>query len=151
MKGKECDLFKYAEKCLYEYKRNLACLEILRNDLRVERAGSDVHCQNYQSTLSQTGTPSNPVQNRLLRIEQLEGRIQQLERYTQPVTRLIVDLKAPYVLDDSQKAELYTLMELYYFGQNSVQAVQSELKIGRHALYSRRRVLVKMLMGYMGA
>ena len=35
--------FRYAEKCLYEYKRNMAGLKVLRDDLRVLEASTDVH------------------------------------------------------------------------------------------------------------
>ncbi|MBR1603693.1 MAG: hypothetical protein IJ667_09665, partial [Synergistaceae bacterium] len=150
VKDNNVDMFKYAEKCLYEYKRNLAALEILRQELQSERNSTDVHGQNYKDALSFTGTPSNPVLNRLVRIEKLEERIRQLEHYTEPVTRLIADLKAPYVREGSQKAELHSIMELYYFGQNSVAIILSELHISRQSMFRHRRTLVKTLMGYMG-
>ena len=150
MKDRECDMFKYAEKCLYDYKRNVACLELLRSDLRLERSGTDVHAQNYQYAFNFTGTPANPVEARLLRIERIEERILQLERCTQPISRMIEDLQAPYVHEGSAKADMYPLMELYYFGQNSLTLVLSELHISKPILYKRRRILVRMLMGYMG-
>lgn len=144
------EYYRYTEKCLYDYRRNLACLEILREDLRVEKAGTDVHAQSYQCVLDFGGEPSNPVQARMMRIEKLEERIRLLERETLPVTRLIQDLTAPYVHEGSVKAEMYSLMELYYFGQNTVEIVSSELHIGKHGMYNMRRELVKLLMGYMG-
>ncbi len=150
MSDREVNMFKYAEKCLYEYKRNIACLEILREDLRTENNATDVQAQTYDAPLNFTGNPSNPVQSRIIRIERLEERIKQLERYTQPVTQLISDLNAPYVREGSPKAELYSLMELYYFGQNSTAIILAELHISRQSLFNRRRELVKMLMGYMG-
>ena len=150
MKDSNVDMFKYAEKCLYEYKRNLAALEILRQELQSERSSTDVHGQNYKDALSFTGTPSNPVLSRLLKIERIECRIKLLTQYTEPVTRLIADLKAPYVLEGSAKAELYTLMELYYFGQNGVGVISDELHMSRQTMYNRRRELIKMLMSYMG-
>ena len=109
-----------------------------------------VQAQTYDAPLNFTGNPSNPVQSRIIRIERLEERIKQLERYTQPVTQLISDLNAPYVREGSPKAELYSLMELYYFGQNSTAIILAELHISRQSLFNRRRELVKMLMGYMG-
>ena len=144
------EYYRYAEKCLYDYRRNVACLEILRDDLRVEKAGTDVHAQSYQSVLDFGGDPSNPVQARMMRIEKLEERIRILERLTRPITRLIQDLTAPYVREGSVKAEMYSLMELYYFGQNTVEIVLSELHIGKHGMYNLRRDLVKLLMRYMG-
>ena len=148
MNGEE--YYRYAEKCLYDYKKNLACLEILREDLRVAKADIDVHAQNYQYTLDFTGDPSDPVHGRMMRIENIEERIRILERFTQPVTRLIQDLTAPYIHEGSEKAEMYSLMELYYFGQNSITVVMSKLNMSRTMLYFRRQKLVKMAMGYMG-
>ena len=74
------DSYRHAEKCLYEYKRNVAGLKVLREDLRVTQAGLDVHAQNYQYTLEFTGEVSNPVHTRLVKIENLEARIRYLER-----------------------------------------------------------------------
>lgn len=148
MSVKEC--YRYTEKCLYDYHRNLACLEILRGDLHVEKAGTDVHAQSYQYTLELGGDPSDPVQARVMRIEKLEERIRILERFTQPITRLIQDLTAPYIHAGSVKAEMYSLMELYYFGQNSITEVMVKLNLSRKSMYMRRQELVKMAMGYMG-
>lgn len=144
------EYYRYAEKCLYDYPKNLACLEVLREDLRVEKAGIDVHAQNYQYTLDFTGDPSDPVHERMVRIETIEEKIRILERFTQPITRLIQDLTASYIREGSAKAEMYSLMEMYYFGQNSITEVMSELHMSRRNMYYRRQELVKMAMGYMG-
>lgn len=144
------DTFRFAEKCLYGYKQNIAGLDVLRNDLQTIRSCTDVHAQNYDTALTFTGTPSDPVQNRLIKIETLEARIQHLERMTQPVTRLVNDLTAPYVLDDSKKTEMYELMQLYYFGQNSINSVMEALHMSRRNVYNRRKELVKMAMAYLG-
>lgn len=142
--------YKYAEKCLYEYNKNLAALETLRQELQIERSNIDVHAQSYEQNVRSTGTISNPVWLRLMRIDKLEGRIRQLEHYTEPVTRLIADLKAPYVREGSPKAILYSLMELYYFGQNNIATIMSELHISRPSMFRHKENLVRTLMGYMG-
>ena len=147
---KQKDKFRYAEKCLYEYKRNMACLEILREDLRVERAGSDVHVQNYQYTIDFTGNPSNPVQARMIKIEQLEERIRKLERWTKPITQLEKDLTSAESLDTSRNKELYEVMKLMYFGKNQPDAIIEELRIARRTLSRRRRELVITAINYLG-
>ena len=146
---KERDKFRYAEKCLYEYKRNLACLNVLREDLRVEEAGTDVHAQNYQYTFNFTGEPSNPVEARQLKIERLRERIQLLERYTKPITELINDLTSPEVLNGSNNAALMEILKLLYFGSNTPDAVIEELKISRRTFFTRRRQLVYVAIGYL--
>ena len=146
---KQKDKFRYAEKCLYEYKRNLACLEVLREDLRVEQAGTDVHAQNYQYTFNFTGEPSNPVQARLLKIETLEERIRKLERWTKPITMLLKDLTSPDSLDTSHNKELYEVLRLMYLGKNQPDAIIDELRIARRTFYNRRRELVYTAISYL--
>ena len=146
---KELDKYRYAEKCLYEYKRNLAGLKVLREDLRVLQAGTDVHAQNYQLTFGFSGTVSDPVQARIARIEKVEERIKWLERITLPIGRLIEDITAPEVLEYSPSKGLMEILRLVYFGQNPADAVMEELKIARRTFYNRRRELVNMTISYL--
>ena len=141
--------FKYAEKCLYEYKRNLAGLRVLREDLRVIQAGLDVHAQNYQYTFNFTGEVSNPVQSRLLKIESLEERIRKLERVVNPITQLIEDLTAPEVLEYSPSNDLLQVLKLMYFGKNPPDAIMNELNIARRTFFRQRRELVNMAISYL--
>ena len=149
MRTKEQDKYRYAEKCLYEYKRNLAGLKVLREDLRVLQAGTDVHAQNYQLTFGFSGTVSDPVHARLVKIEKLEERIKWLERVTKPIELLIGDLTAPEVLEYSNSKGLMEILRLVYFGQNPADAVMAELKIARRTFYRQRRELVNMTISYL--
>ena len=153
MKGRERvkqkDKFRYAEKCLYEYQRNMACLEVLREDLRVERAGTDVHAQSYQYTFGFTGEPSNPVQARLMKIEKIEERIRLLERWTKPITLLMENLNNPNVLDGSDNKILMDILRLVYFGKNPPDAIIEELNIARRTFFNRRRELVYTAISYL--
>ena len=141
--------FRYAEKCLYEYKRNIAGLKVLRDDLRVLEAGTDVHAQNYQYSFGFTGDPSNPVEARQMKIDKLHERIQRLERYTAPITELIKDLSSPDALNGSNNTALLEVLRLVYFGGNTFDAVSSELKITRRTLFRIRRQLVCVVIGYL--
>lgn len=146
---KEKDKFRYAEKCLYDYKRNMACLKVLRDDLRVEEAGTDVHAQNYQYSFGFTGEPSNPVESRQIKIDNLHERIRTLERYTEPITMLIGDLTSSNVLNGSNNEALMDILQLMYFGGNTPEAIMEELKISRRTFYSRRRSLVSVTIVYL--
>ena len=147
---KPTEKFRYAEKCLYDYKRNIACLKVLQEDLRVERAGCDVHAQNYQYAINFTGDPSNPVQARVMRIEMLEERIRQLERVTKPITLLMENLKAPEVLNGSDNEILSEILRLMYFGKNPPDVIISELKIARRTFFNSLRELVFTAISYLG-
>ena len=140
--------FRYAEKCLYEYKRNLACLNVLYDDLKVARASVDVKAQSYNN-LPSGGEVSDPVSSRVLRIEQLEERIKYLERLTKPITTLIEDLNSPDVLNGSYKAELMEVLRLYYFGQNLVEVILEKLNFAERTFYKKRRELVHITICYL--
>ena len=145
----EQNSFRSAEKWLYGYKRNMAGLKILREDLRVAQAGLDVHAQNYQYIFSATGEVSSPVHARVEKIESLEGRIRWLERYTKPITQLIEDLTAPEVLEYSENKSLMDILRLMYFGKNPPDVIISELKITRRTFFRQRRELVNMAISYL--
>ena len=145
----EKNSFRSAEKWLYGYKRNLAGLMVLREDLRVAQAGLDVHAQNYQYTISPTGEVSSPVHARVEKIESLEGRIRWLERYTKPITQLIEDLTAPEVLEYSENKALMDILRLMYFGKNPPDVIIEELKITRRTFFRQRRELVNMAISYL--
>ena len=140
--------FRYAEKCLYEYKRNLACLNVLYDDLKVEKAGLDVKAQNY-SALPGNENVSDPVSSRVQRIEQLEERIRYLERLTKPITTLIADLNSPDVLNGSYKANLMEVLRLFYFGQNIIDVIIEKLNITERTLRRWRREIVYITICYL--
>ena len=141
--------FRYAEKCLYEYKRNLAAINILREDLRVENAQNSIHVQNYQFSFGFSGEPSNPVEERVIKIEKIKERIQKLERCTNPITQLITDLNAPENLKYSDNKTLFNILKLLYFGKNTVADIRDELNLGRRTFARKRRELVIMACGYL--
>ena len=147
---KERDKFRYAEKCLYDYKQNMACLKVLREDLRVEEAGTDVHVQNYQMMLAFTGDPSNPPESRVVKIEGLQSRIKMLERWTTPITELINNLTSPDVLNGSNKTMMMDILRLMYFGGNPPDVIIEELNIARRTFARRRRELVYTTIAYLG-
>ena len=146
---KQKDKFRYAEKCLYEYKRNMCGLKVLQEDLRVAQNGIDVRVQNYQYTFTFGGEVSDPVHQRFVKIERLEERIKILERWTRPITQLIEDLTAPEVLKYSENKGLMEILKLMYFGKNPPDAIIEALNIARRTFYNRRRELVNMAISYL--
>lgn len=146
---KKSDKFRFAEKCLYEYKRNLACLEVLRDDLRVAEAGLDVKAQNYQYTFNFSGEVSDPVSARLIKIEQLEERINKLERITKPITNLINDLDSSDVLNGSRNKDLIQVLRLQYFGKNTHEAILQAMNIAKTTYFRMRQELVFVVICYM--
>lgn len=149
-KMKERDKFRYAEKCLYEYKQNLANLKVLQEDLRVAEASTDVHAQSYQLMLAFTGNPSNPPESRVIKIESIQRRIRTLERYTKPITEMIESFTSPDVLNGSNKTMMMDILRLMYFGRNTPDVIVDELNIARRTFTRRRRELVCTAISYLG-
>ena len=146
---KQKDNFRIAERYMYEYKRNIAGLKVLREDLRVAQVSVDVKAQNYQYTFNFTGEVSNPVEARMVHIEAIESRIHRLERITEPITRLMEDLTAPEVLKYSENNMLMEILKLMYFGKNPPDTIIEELKIARRTFFRQRRELVNMAISYL--
>lgn len=141
--------FRFAERCLYDYKANVARLEVLRTDLRVLDAASSMKAQNYDGTPG-AGYPSDSVSVRLQRIERVEEDILHLERRTLPIRRLYDDLRENYVLTDSPKMILRGILELFYFGENTREATAEELGLSRASFFRKKEELVRLSIRYLG-
>lgn len=148
MTGREYP-FRFAERCLYEYHENVARLAALRERLATLYATSTAGVQGWDSTGHGSG-PSDPVATRELRIISLEDEISKLLQCTAPITRLMADLSAPYVLEGSVKFELAQVARLFYFGGNERKAICEKLGMEPRTLYDKRVKLVMMLIKYMG-
>lgn len=147
---KRNEIFRYAEKCLYEYHSNLARLEVLREDLRVLRASFDFQSKNYQSAIAHYGSVSDPVANHVIKIQELEAQIKRLERNTEPITKLIESINTMELKKYSKGNEYKKILELFYFSEFSLSEVASKLKKSRQTISKRRQALVHKAVGYLG-
>ena len=146
------DIFRLTEKLLFSYKDNLARLEILTEDLRVLRAGGDVHAQSYQLNFDFGGTPSNPVALHVEKIISLEKQIKCLERNTTPITRLVNEIheRATSAPDFAPVKDFQVLLDLFYFGDNTLYDIAEITKRSRRTLSARRKKLVMKAADYLG-
>ena len=142
--------FRFAERCLYDFHENEARLAVLRDDRRMLEQSSSVKVPHYGFEAGSGGVSDGGVSGRVERIEKLDEDIQRLERRVRPIQRLIADLEAPYVLQDSPKAELLKILRLYYFGNNMPVSVAKELYINKRTFFRRRDELVKLTIRYLG-
>lgn len=140
--------FRFAERCLYEYQENVARLATLRQKLAALDASTSAHVQSFEP--GHAASHGDPVAIRVLKRESLEEEISRLSRRTEPITRLMADLEAPYVLEGSPKFEMAKVARLYYFGGNNKAQAADKLGMGRTKFYEVRRNLVKRLIWYMG-
>ena len=141
--------FRFAERCLYEYQENVARLTTLRQKLAALDASTSAHVQSFEPA-GHAASHGDPVAIRVLKRESLEEEISRLSRRTEPITRLMADLEAPYVLEGSPKFEMAKVARLYYFGKSTKDQVADKLKIGLRTLYDKRKELVRLAGWYMG-
>ena len=89
------EIINYIEECLSDYPANLTRIDVLRRDLDVLRATTDVqgHMLSSIGGKAKKRAASDPVHEYVARIERLEKEIDRLERITEPITRMIKDLK----------------------------------------------------------
>lgn len=141
--------FKFAERCLYEYPENRARLERLREELTELYASSSAHAQGWEPADHSSG-PGDPVAVRTLKILSLEEEIARLEQRTDPITHLLEDLEAPYVLQGSPKAELALVARLCYFGKSPKKQVADRLNMTERSLRRQKEKLVRLALFYAG-
>lgn len=148
----EKEIIQKVEKCLQSYPANLSRMEVLRKDLHVLKVQGDVKGQNYENVRaaqSQTGH-SDPVFNFVKRVEELEREIERIARITEPLTKMIQDLKTPYALDQSLNSDFIKILGLYYFGRNPVVNILEETGWSRAGFFRKKKQLQDLARSYLG-
>ena len=143
---KHNDMFRFIEKCLYNYPSNLARIEVLSEDLRVLRAYGDVHSPLPQLFFNASNAYTDPVSSHVDKVQRLEAQIRRLERITAPITKLLknIDTFSQFAINQEYKQ----LLELFYFGGASLSEIACELHMSRSTLFRRRRGLVRKVSEY---
>ena len=151
-KRKAASPFRVAERCLYDYKKNLARLDVLRGDLRLLKLLPSVKVQNFNlaDIVLSAGGHSDPVVARLLRLEQLENETAWLERRTKPITRLIENLKRSRPAEGTLKADFLLILRKLYFEEKTPEDVAKLMRVGRSVFYERKQKLVRIACQYLG-
>ena len=138
----------YAEKCLYEYPANLAKIEMLSEELKLLKASGDVQGMSYEIRNNSYGV-SDPVSTHFQKVESIEGKIYRLTRSTEPIKKMYEVLCSPYVLEGSKSADYRKILELFYWGRNSVQNILNYLSWSKTSFYVRRQGLLRMTEEYL--
>lgn len=148
------ETLQYVDECLENYPSNLIRIEVLNKDLQLLRSSSDVHAQNYlrihNNDSVNRGSHSDPVVSYVLQIEKVEEEIKRLQRITEPISKMIQDLKTPYATDDSLNNDFIKILGLYYFGRNSVQIVLEITRWSRAAFFRKKKQLALLAKNYLG-
>ena len=118
----------YVERCLYDYKANVAEIEILREELN---GLMSLHGQSYEINNSQG--EGDPVANIVNQGLILEKKIAKLEKRVKPVDKLLSDLKG-----SSLKV------------QQDKENIKQSLAVSERTLWRRTGELISLAKRYFG-
>lgn len=146
------ETLQYIDECLEDYPSNLTRIEVLNKDLNMLRASSDVHAQNYLTIRNKDSKTrhSDPVVSYVLKIEKLEEEIGRLKRITEPISKMIQDLKTPYASESSLNNDFIKILGLYYFGRNPIQIILDITQWSRAAFFRKKKKLALLAKNYLG-
>ena len=140
------EYYRYAEKCLYGYRRNEERAEQLREELRQLRDAGDVKAQSYGLQNSGAGGYSDPVGMYVENIERAEHALHRLERKVKPIARLRNDLQEGSVITVTSPHNLIRVMEEYFFENKKVMEFLRITRWGRSTFFNRRYELVSLTL-----
>ena len=139
---KQNEKYRYAEHCLYSYRKNQETYRTIKLELQRLRSGSDVHGQNYGKR-TQTGSIS-PVERYVERIEKLEYHLRRIKQELKPVLKVILETrhKTPWNI-------MRVILESYYLDHGHSEHIRARYRLTRKAYYEERRRLVRRVIFHM--
>jgi len=148
----EKEIILEVEECLRNYPANFARIEVLQKDLHVLRLRGDVQAQNYVNIRNGDSktTHSDPVFDFVRQIEKLEREIEGLKRITDPLTKMIQDLKTPYATEQSLNSDFIKILGLDYFGRNPVANILEATGWSRAGFFRKKKQLQELARSYLG-
>jgi len=138
------DMYRKTEQCLYNYRTNLARLELLRSEVEELTNTGDIHVQDYGGRVNSSAVHADPVNRYVHKLLTLEHRISVLERYTRPITLLLENLQQD---TDNMSRHYLRILEYFYFGRLPVSRILEITRWNRNTFYSRRHSLVMLAAG----
>ena len=128
----------YVERCLWEYRDNLAAIEMMREEMAELQS---LRVQTYAGGGGQAkGVAADPVLDVCERVLKLEQKIKRLERETTPITLMQETLLG----SDIRICQMREILKLRYFEHESKDKVVSSLCVSE-ATYFRRCSELKQL------
>ena len=131
----------YVERCLYEYRENLALIDTLKSEIEDLLS---VRAQNYESNIG--GGQSNPVEAVTMKKLYLERRLNRVERTTRTIKRLDEDLCG----SDVRVQQMSRILKLKYFRGESIDYVLRSMAISPSTYWRRNGELLRKARKYLG-
>ena len=131
----------YIERCLYDYKANIAALEVLiaeRNNLK------SIHGHSYEVINSSVG--ADPVSRTVNNLMALEKKIDRLNKKIRPVNKLISDLSGRAL----RLQQIKKILTLKYLEHENNSYIQKEIGISVSTYWRRVQELLRIARKYFG-
>ncbi len=132
---------RYVERCLWEYKENIAMLEYLCWQVKVARS---VRGHSYEAHVA--GNTTDPVANVVNRIMNLERRIYKTLERVKPIEKLKHDISEGAYQDKYVRE----ILKMRYMEHASVDSILEELHISSSTYDRVKQKLLKITGKYFG-
>ena len=131
----------YVERCLWDYRENLASIEMMREEI----AGlKSVNGHDYGgNSANSLGDPVSEVCERVLK---LEKNIQRVERMTKPITQMATAL----VGNDIRISQMREILKLRYFEHEEKETVIRIAGVSERTYYRRCGEIKQRTRKYFG-
>ena len=131
----------YVERCLYDYKANVAEIEILRE----ERENlMSMHGQSYEANNS--SGKNDPVANTANQKLTLEKKISHIEKRVKPVNKLIKDLQGSSL----RVQQMLGILRLKYIEHEDKDTIKHTIAVSEATFWRRVRDLLRLAKRYFG-
>ena len=130
----------YIEKCLFDYKANLAEIETLNEEIN---SLMSLHGQSYGINNNSLST-GDPVANCINQKLNIERKIAKLKKRVNPVERLLNDLNGSSFREQQMKG----ILVLRYIGHEDKEFVKNEIAISEATFWRRNRELLRIAKRY---
>ena len=131
----------YVEKCLYDYKANIAEIEALIE----KRSGlMSMRAQSYHSNNSYE--VNDPVGNTVNQKLAIDKRISKLEKCVKAVEKLVNDLNG----SASNVRQMAGILQLRYIQHEDKEVIKEKIRISERTFWRRVKELIRLAKRYLG-
>ena len=131
----------YVERCLWDYRDNLASIEIMREEL----AGL-ISVQGQDFSMNGANTICDPVPKVFERVMKLESGIQKAEKMTLPITRMVEGLCG----NDLRIHQIREILSMKYFEHEDKETVIRNAGISEKTYFRRIGEIKRIARKYFG-
>jgi len=131
----------YVERCLYDYKANVAEIECLQEELN---GLMSLHGQSYE--INNSSGEGDPVSNTVNQGFVLEKKITKLEKKVKPIQKLMGDLKGSSL----RVQQMSGILRLRYIEHEDKEFIKDKICVSDTTFWRRNKELIALAKRYFG-